>query len=283
MSKNTIQIKARDGFALTATHWKQEEPIAIIAINAGTCIKRAFYQRFATWLYQQNMDVLTYDYRGVGHSRPDNLKGFEASIVDWAKLDIAGVIDWMVAQYPNIKRGMIGHSMGGQVIGLSENINQLDLLIPVAASYGNWQNYTLRHKLKVGINWATLFPLMTWWHGYFPASNFGMGEDWPKGVSTDWQLWGRRRIPHSEILNQRNISHYYQETTIPIKAYFTADDMMATAKTIPHFKYDFSNADLTITTLHPKELEVPKIGHMGMFSPKSIKFWEQILKDIKEL
>lgn len=283
MSIETIKIKARDSYPLTATHWKNPDPKSIVAINAGTCIKRGFYHRFATWLHQQNIDVLTYDYRGVGDSRPDNLKGFEASILDWAKLDIAGVIDWMVTKYPSQKRVIVGHSMGGQVIGLSDNINQLDLLIPVAASYGNWQNYTRSHKIKVGINWATLFPVLTWWYGYFPASNYDMGEDWPKGVSKNWQSWGRRRIPHSEILNRRKIPHHYQSTKIPIKAYFTADDMMATAKTIPHFKYDFANADLSIVTLHPEDFGISKIGHMGMFSPKSIQFWERILVDIEGL
>jgi len=283
LSKKNITIPARDDFILKATHWQNPNPVAIVAINAGTCIKREFYQRFATWIAEKNINVLTYDYRGVGDSRPENLKGFQASIVDWARLDIAGVIDWMVDQYPQQKRVMVGHSMGGQVIGLSDNINQLDLLIPVAASYGNWQNYTPSHKIKVGLNWATLFPLLTWWNGYFPASRYDMGEDWPKGVSKDWQSWGRRRIPHSEILNRRKITHYYPDTKIPIKAYFTADDMMATAKTIPHFKQDFANADLTIETLHPAELGTTKIGHMGMFSPKSKKFWERIVADIMEL
>lgn len=281
MTGAIIQIKAKDGYALTATHWQNENPLAIVAINTGTCIKREFYQRFATWLHQQNVDVLTYDYRGVGDSRPDNLKGFEASIVDWARLDIAGVIDWMAVQYPDSKRVMIGHSMGGQVIGLSENINQLHLVIPIAASYGNWQNYKSLRKLQTGLFWAILFPITTWWYGYFPASKFNWGEDWPRGVVWDWWSWGKRRIPHSTILNHRNIPHFYQKTSIPIKAYLTADDLIATAKTIPHFKQDFANADLTIETLHPETFDVKKIGHMGMFSPKCIGFWEKILEDLE--
>lgn len=283
MAIKTVHISAKDGYLLTATLWKCANPSSIVTISAGTCIKRAFYQRFATWLHQHNIDVLTYDYRGVGDSRPANLKGFKGSIVDWAKKDIAGVIDWMVDNYPSQKRIMVGHSMGGQVVGLAPNINQLNLLIPVAASYGNWQNYATGHKRKVGINWATLFPILTWWYGYFPASKYNMGEDWPKGVTWDWWSWGLRRLPHSTILNNQEIPHFYQDTTIPISAYFTADDLMATAKTIPHFKQDFANAALTVRTLSPAELGIEKIGHMGMFSPKSLGFWELVLADIQSI
>jgi len=87
LPQNNLQIKAKDGYLLTATYWQTEQPLAIVVINAGTCIKRGFYQRFATWLHQQNIDVVTYDYRGVGESRPASLKEFKASIVDWAKLE----------------------------------------------------------------------------------------------------------------------------------------------------------------------------------------------------
>jgi len=153
----------------------------------------------------------------------------------------------------------------------------------VAASYGNWQNYTIPHKYKVGINWVFLFPTMTWWHGYFPASKYDMGEDWPKGVSNDWWSWGWRRIPHSQIMDNRKIPHSYKAATLLIKAYFTSDDMMATAKTIPHFKQDFAHADLTITTIKPAEYGISKMAHMGMFSPKSIGFWEQVLRDITSI
>ena len=273
----SITIKARDQYPLAATHWQNEAPKGIVAINAGTCVDQKFYSRFAHWLAQQNYDVLTYDYRGVGASAPDNLKGFKASIVDWGRLDIPTVIDWMLEKYPTNRRYLIGHSMGGQIIGLADNINQIDKVVAFVPSYGNWQNNAKKGRWKMGLQWATLFPLTVLRNGYFPASRMSMGNDWPKGVTWDWWSWGIRRLPHYKIMDNRGIPHFYQKVNIPIKAYFTTDDLIASKRCIPHYKLDFANADLKVVILNPSDYGLEKIAHMGMFSPKSLRIWEDIL------
>ena len=37
------------------------------------------YFRFADYLFANGFDVMVYDYRGIGESRPDSLRGFKAS------------------------------------------------------------------------------------------------------------------------------------------------------------------------------------------------------------
>ena len=278
-----IRLNARDGYALGATYWQQEKPKGIVAINAGTCVDQKFYARFAHWLAQQHYDVLTYDYRGVGESAPANLKGFKASIVNWGQLDIPAVIDWMVEKYPHQKRGMIGHSMGGQIIGLADNINQIDKIVAFVPSYGNWQNNAAKGRWKMGLNWATVFPFTVLRNGYFPASRMGMGNDWPRGVTWDWWSWGIRRLPHSKIMENRGITHYYYDIKVPLKAYFTVDDLIATERCIPHYRVDFASTDLEVVMLKPEDYGVKKIAHLGMFSPKCQQLWEEVLREFNML
>ncbi len=276
----TIYIKTSDQYALAATHWQNEMPKGIVAINAGTCVDQKFYFRFAHWLAQQNFDVLTYDYRGVGKSAPDNLKGFKASIVDWGQLDIPAVIDWMVDKYPARKRYMVGHSMGGQIVGLARNFNQIEKMVAFVPSYGNWQNNAAKGRWKMGFRWATIFPLTVLKNGYFPASRMNMGNDWPRGVTWDWWSWGIRRLPHYKIMDNRKIQHFYHETKVPIKAYFTTDDLIASERCIPYYKIDFASTDLEVIVLQPKDYGLEKIAHMGMFSPKSLELWKGIVNDL---
>ena len=80
--------------------------------------------------------------------------------------------------------------MGGQIIGLADNINQIDKVITFVPSYGNWQNNAPKGRWKMGFLWATVFPLMALIAGYFPASRLNLGHDWPKGVTWDWWSWG---------------------------------------------------------------------------------------------
>lgn len=80
-SAREIQIPAMDGFALAATVY---EPDAlthkVVLITGGTGVLRRFYDPFACFLQQQGFGVVTFDYRGIGDSRPPSLKGFSAQM-----------------------------------------------------------------------------------------------------------------------------------------------------------------------------------------------------------
>ena len=276
---HSINIKAVDNFELSATLFKSK-PISkgIILINAGTCVKRQFYFRLAAYLSKKNYDVLTFDYRGVGDSRPKSLKGFKTSIRDWANLDIKSAINWMNENYPNQKKYIIAHSMGGQIIGLADNANDVDKIVAINASYGNWKNYNGKSKINTAIFWATVFPISNWWNGYFPASKYKMGEDWPSGVVKDWWTWSKYHLAHYKIMDQLNFPQFYHDVKIPILSYIMTDDNMATVKTIPFFKEDYKNADLTVKIVSPKDYQLKSIGHFGYFKEKAQPIWDETLE-----
>lgn len=270
-------LTTTDNIQLAATLHQTEQPKGIILINAGTCIKRQFYDTFCKGLVDFGYDVLSYDYRGVGGSRPAQLKGYEASIVDWGQLDIKAAIDWALAHYPNSPKYLIAHSMGGQVMGLAANLNQLDKIITIASSYGNWRNYTGSFKYKTALLWYTLIPLLTKIYGYLPAKKFGMGQDWSKGVANDWWQWSKSNISHAQLMDKQNTPHYYKKTTLPIRAYFLNDDDLASYKTIPQYQSDFANAALDIQQIEPKAYNLEQIGHFGFFFAKSQQLWKEAI------
>lgn len=279
LKPNPIKIRTIDNFELSGSLFKSKTiSKGIITINAGTCIKRQFYFRLAAYLSKKNYDVLTFDYRGVGESRPASLKGFQASIRTWASLDIKSVIDWMNKNYPNQKKYIVAHSMGGQIIGLADNVNLLDKIVAINASYGNWKNYYGKHKITTAIFWATLFPISNWWNGYFPASKFGMGEDWASGVVKDWWIWSKYYLPHYQLMDKFDYPQYYHNVKIPILSYIMTDDNIATVKTIPFFEADYKNADLTVKIVEPKDYHLQSIGHFGYFKEKSQPIWDETIK-----
>ena len=56
-------------------------------------VSQEYYAGFANWLALHGYAAITFDYRGMGHSRHGSLRGFEADIFDWAKLDCAAAAD----------------------------------------------------------------------------------------------------------------------------------------------------------------------------------------------
>src|SRR5262249_44056610 len=130
MSVTTSQllIPARDGYPLGATLYQPKvkrsinaAPQAVALINCATAVKQRLYSWFAIFLAADEIAVLTYVFRGIGRPRPDSLKGFDARLSEWGTHDLPAAIDWLAARYPDARLFVVGHSIGGQLLGLAEN------------------------------------------------------------------------------------------------------------------------------------------------------------------
>ena len=285
MNTQKIKIPALDGFKLGGLILKPRgRSKGIIQFHNGTVTKKEFYLNFCTHFCEADYTVIMFDYRGVGESRPKHLRGFNASIIDWGRLDMPGVLGWADKTYPNQKKFIIAHSMGGQVIGLMNNINLLNGIVVIAGSYGNWKNYSGSNKYFSAIIWCAYFPLATKLFGYLPLKRFGMGEDLPAGAAKDLWNWCWGNYTHSEIMERNKIKNYYHDIKKPIMAYFIEDDSVTTARTIPMFRADFSSALLDIEIIKPSGIGAEKIGHYGFFSERlKDRLWNRPLDWIGKL
>jgi predicted alpha/beta hydrolase len=59
-----------------------------VIINSATSVRCRYYSRFASFLFGEGFDVITYDYRGIGESRPVSLRGFDAGWIDMQAVTI---------------------------------------------------------------------------------------------------------------------------------------------------------------------------------------------------
>ncbi|WP_394102901.1 serine aminopeptidase domain-containing protein [Xanthobacter wiegelii] len=71
------------GFIWSHGHSDPRHPVVVI--SPATSVRCRYYSRFADYLYANGFNVLIYDYRGIGESRPSSLRGFQADWVDWGK------------------------------------------------------------------------------------------------------------------------------------------------------------------------------------------------------
>ena len=91
-----FRFAAADGYSLAATLRRpaagQEKGFVLVA--SATAVPRQYYARFAGHLAARGFGVMTFDYRGVGGSRPSSLRGFACRMRDWAALDIPAAVDF---------------------------------------------------------------------------------------------------------------------------------------------------------------------------------------------
>ena len=241
-----------------------DAPKAVIQFHSGTVIKKEFYLKFANFLAVAGYAVILFDYRGVGESRSNNLRGNEASISSWGIVDAPSVTEWIENKYPTLKIHLVAHSMGGQILGLMDNWSIFDKVILLASSSGNWNNFTPSMRRKVRLSTSLFFPICLRLFGYVPG-RFGLGQDWPKGVAQEWWLNSKNDHLMVESMNQEHTTTEYTKINKDIHALFFSDDPMATPRTNPNIAKTYPAAKVLTQLIKPEDFGLKEIGHFGIF------------------
>ena len=282
MHQDHIKITTKDGYHLSATIRKPSTATrGVIQFNGGTGIPQSVYANLASFLTENGYITVTYDYRGIGQSKPATLKGFSASLEDWAIFDMTGVFDWILKEYPHQKKIVIGHSLGGQLVGLMENNIHIDQLFLIASSTGYWRDMSSPFKWLMPPLWFLFIPLTTFVYGYANAKKIRQGEDLPKGVALQWRKWCIHPNYFETHFEQSNTPLFFENVKIPLKSIQITDDPIANEITANKLLQFYKNAKIEVEQLIPSQLNVSKIGHTGYFSRKfKDNLWQNLLNDI---
>lgn len=273
---HSLVVTAADGFPLAATLWQPDTgipPTRVVIVNAGAGIPARYYDRFAAWLADRGLPTLTYDYRGVGRSRPARLKGFEATVEMWGSKDCAAILDAMTARFPAARLAVLGHSIGGFVTGLAPGGERVDRLALVGTHTGYWRDYAPRVRLPMYVAWHLAMPAVTRALGYFPGRRFGLPEDLPAGVAGDW---ARRRRPDpwwylkradgspddARIADLVGRLDAFRADALVVSV---ADDPFATADATARMAALFRHCRIDERYVDPRGLGLPAVGHFGFF------------------
>ncbi len=261
-------ITLPDGTSLVfRTFRPTDSPRAAVIIPSAMGVAQKFYTQFAQWLARQGYHVTTFDYRGIGFSAPRSLRGYPMNIFNWARQDCATVIDMVKSAVPNVPLHWIGHSLGGQLIGLIPNRDRIDRVITVATGTGYWLENTWRTKSVVWWLWFIAVPLSLRTAGYFPGKRLRKVGDLPLGVMQQWRRWCLNREYVVGAEGEEVRADYASVRTPMLSLSFTDDEMMS-AKGIKSLHGLYANAPVEYRRIAPREVGAHRIGHFGFFRPQ---------------
>ena len=280
-----VEIPASDGFMLAGTvyHPQGNANGAVIVISSATAVPRGFYKRFAHYFAEQGYRVVSYDYRGIGGSSPGSLKGFQARMRDWGELDMRGVLDWVHETMQPKRLFHMGHSVGGQVVGLLPNHDLIDGMVTFSAQSGYWGYQPGSEKYRAWLFVTIIFPILTRLRGYLPFSKMSSGEDLPLGVALEWSKWCRNReylMGDKTLESLKNFDGFHA----PILAFSAADDVWGSERSVNVMMGYYTGATVERRHLEPKALGLQKIGHVGYFFPKAKDtIWAEVVEWLEGL
>lgn len=265
----SFQIETSDKFLIAVTSFGENNSTnKIIVISSAIGVPQKFYTKFATYLANKGYLVFTYDYRGIGQSKPKSFKGFQAEFIDWADKDFMAISQYIEEMYPNHQKYLIGHSMGGIMLGLSRAFRVYEKFVTIGSQFGYIENFHDKDKLKIKTFFKVMIPLLTPIYGYFPSQKVNMGEPLPKGIAYNWKsiILGK-----DSILGYANqTQNFYTEIKQPMLIISLEDDYIAPPKTVDLFATKVMvNAKKTRLNLVPKDYGLKFIGHMDFFREKN--------------
>ena len=275
-----ISINNCDNQKIALNIFEDGESLDVLIIASATGVKQRFYKKFATYISANRITVITFDYSGIGQSLNGSIKNFKGNASDWGEKDLEAVILYVTQNYPKHRLTILGHSIGGQIIGLSKSSSRAHKVILVAAQSGYWKFWKGASRMKMWMIWNLLFPAALKIWGYLPSKKISGMENLPRNVAEQWSLWCRN--PKYLFADVPENKQFYASINCAITSFSIEDDIYAPREAVQWFIHRYTGSKKKIIHLHPADYATKHIGHFGIFTVKfEQSIWPILQEEIK--
>ena len=232
--------------------------------SCGHVVNQEYYAAFGSWLAERGWLVVTFDFRGIGGSAPARLRGFEADILTWARLDCAAALAYARGLAFGRRLVWIGHSLGGQILGMTPGNEAVSAAVTVASGVGYWRENAYPLRRYSWWLWHVIAPLATTVAGYFPGKRLHMVGDLPRGVMDQWSRWCKN--PEYAVgVEGAAMRERYRRLTLPMLSLSFTDDEYMSASNVAVLHGFYENARRDMRRLSPQDAGAARVGHFGFF------------------
>ncbi len=274
------KIKTRRGHWITASVFRQNSNLVLI-ISPAAGVKQSFYYAFAEFLNAHGIIIVTFDFYGIGESLDGSIQQVSINAAEWGIYDLEAIITFSKNSFSLARIMVLGHSIGGLLLGFARSAMDLDkvLLVGSQSGYcGFWKEFS---KVKMWATWHIIFPVLTNLNFYFPSKSFTRMENLPKEVALQLSQWSRN--PKYFLSEYAEDILYFKSILVQVTSISIEDDEFAPQQAVNWLTLRFSNAQVKRIHLAPAEFGLRIIGHFGIFEGKNRpKLWNLLLKEILE-
>ncbi|KYH05462.1 MULTISPECIES: alpha/beta hydrolase [Chryseobacterium] len=273
-------LTTEDHINLVAHLFKPERDNGkLLLINSATGVKQQVYFSFASYFCEQGFTVITYDYRGIGLSKPKNMRGFQGSMRLWGSKDYKTITQYIKSAFKEYKKYCLGHSVGALILGMNEDSNIFEEFVFVGTQNAFVGNLKGRTKVEAYLGFGIAQPLTTSLLGYFPAHWFGLGESLPKNCAYDWRTLILNKKSTNKLLEK--IDDFSKNLTQKVFVIRAEDDIWLTEKgVLSLLNNTYSNLKPTYRLIAASESDKNEIGHINFFRSYNSKLWDIILNEL---
>ena len=258
---------------------------AAVLIGPAMGVAQNYYAAFATWLAEQGYLAVSFDYRGMGDSRPSpaarSLRGFKADLFDWVR-DFDTAIEYTQRAAPGLPLYVVGHSLGAQLPGMLRQRDGIAGLVSIAAGSGYWRDNAPPLKRVALYFWHLLVPVATALCGYFPGKRLRKVGDLPRGVVLQWRRWCLHPRYHVGAEGAA-VREQFEGARFPVVAWSMTDDEFMTEAGTRVLVDCYANAPRELQRIAPADVGVRRIGHFGFFRTQfRATLWVRLAQQLQQ-
>lgn len=273
-------IRSSDGYPFSVHEFVPKSPNhKTIVFAPAVAVPQKFYFHLAEYLATKGCNVFTFDYRGIGSSLSQSIQSLkEHGVLLWA-MDFKAVSKHAKEEFPKNEQYMIGHSFGGNSVGLSDAYQYYDKYFTVASQFGFYKHFTFKMKILIYLNFKFFVPITTSLLGYYPSGWFGLGKPLTTRAAKDWAIF----LLHPDSMlyfTKGDTDTYYNNIKEPMLLLSVDDDLFAPKKSVDILgERVYKNAKVTRKHLKPSDFNLKTIGHFDFFRTKNRDILWPIIDD----
>ena len=279
-----LLISASDGYPVHAHLFEPEIGNGkLLLVNSATGVKQQVYFAFAQWLAEKGFVVITYDYRGIGLSKPEKMKGFKASMRTWGTQDYAAITRYIRKHFDDLVPFCLGHSVGALILGMNKDSAMFKKFVFVGAQDAYLRHLPYKVTFTAAIGFGIAVPVTNTFLGYFPAHWFGLGESLPKGSANDWRTLVLHKKSTARLLEKLgdNFAAALDQETVVL---YAEDDPWVKMKGMESMMNSvYPNLKKSYREIKAVESPIGKIGHINFFRSYNKPLWEIVANELKTL
>jgi len=279
VDRASIDITCDDGRRLKGVFVEARVPVGAALIAPATGVPAGFYYPFQRALGREGFSSLVFDYRGVGGGI-ETLRKDPTRKQDWGERDMPAALEALRERCPDLPMTLVGHSAGGQLVGLMPNVSRFERIIQVSASSGSIWGMRLGYAIYCALLLACYIPVCCALLGYAATKKIGWGVDLPSGVARQWARWCLGRGYLERDFGRTIERHWFASIRCPVLNITMGDDPLATADNVRDLLRLFTKADVEVRRLDPAAFGLARVGHAGFFRRANRILWPQVFESM---
>lgn len=262
-----IFIQTQNGRKIGARIFKAHSATSVVIIAGAMGVAQHCYEKFAKFLNDNGHHAITFDYFGYGQSIDRHVKHCNTDILEWGQQDCNAVIQYAKTHFNNVPVQWIGHSVGGQLMGMTSDFNQVTNAVTVACGSGYWRQNSPPTKRVVWLVWYILTPILVPLLGYFPGKKLNIVGNLPGRVMKQWRRWALNK-GYAVGAEGDAMQAQFDSVTVPITSLSFSDDEMMSKENIDSLHSFYRGSDVNMVRVTPEQLGETFVGHLGWFREK---------------